>query len=253
MPNRTLKESIRTSKNVNSLSDFQFRLWINLITYVDDYGRGRADADIVKSFVLPRRKGVTETQVANALNELANAGMIGLYDVDGESFLYFPNWKKHYNPRAEKSKFPDPPENGSASICKHLQTSASNCLQVQADAPDTDTDTDTDTVTDTVTVKTPYNPPSGDVFVRFADGNAELLASLRDFSAMRKKNKSPLTDRAKQMLLSKLKKLSDDPVVQAKILDQSTYHGWKDVYELKEVEHESNRGVPSLGEIGIVL
>ena len=249
MPNRTLKESIRTSKAVNGLSDFQFRLWINLITYVDDYGRGRADADIVKSFVLPRRKGVTETQVANALNELANAGMIVLYDVDGESFLYFPNWKKHYNPRAEKSKFPDPPENGSANICKHLQTSANICMQVQTDAPDTDTDT----VTDTVTVKPPYNPPSGDVFVRFADGNAELLASLRDFSAMRKKNKSPLTDRAKQMLLSKLKKLSDDPAVQAKILDQSTYHGWKDVYELKEVDHGADREIPAEDRFGLIV
>ena len=61
MPNRIIKESIRISKNVNSMSDFQFRLWIYLITYVDDYGRGSADAEILKGFLFPRRKRVTET------------------------------------------------------------------------------------------------------------------------------------------------------------------------------------------------
>ena len=40
MPNRLIKDSIRFSEKVNSLSDFQFRLWVSLITYVDDYGRG---------------------------------------------------------------------------------------------------------------------------------------------------------------------------------------------------------------------
>ena len=35
---RVIKESIRTSKKVNALSDFEFRLWIYLITYADDFG-----------------------------------------------------------------------------------------------------------------------------------------------------------------------------------------------------------------------
>ncbi|MBQ7825187.1 MAG: hypothetical protein IJ337_02390 [Clostridia bacterium] len=48
MPNRVIKESIRTSKGVNSLSAFQFRLWVYLITYVDDYGRGSADPELLK-------------------------------------------------------------------------------------------------------------------------------------------------------------------------------------------------------------
>ena len=56
---RMLKASIRTSKTVNSLSDFQFRLWAYLITYVDDFGRGSADPEILKGLVFPRRKSVT--------------------------------------------------------------------------------------------------------------------------------------------------------------------------------------------------
>ena len=63
MPNRIIKESIRTSKTVNAMTDFQFRLWAYLITYVDDYGRGSADPEILKGFVFTRRKGVSEATI----------------------------------------------------------------------------------------------------------------------------------------------------------------------------------------------
>lgn len=108
MPNRILKESIRTSKKVNGLSDFQFRVWAYLITYVDDYGRGSADPELLNGICFPRRKGITEAQLKKALADLANTGMIHLYDVDGEPFFCFPNWDKHQQVRAKKSKFPAP-------------------------------------------------------------------------------------------------------------------------------------------------
>lgn len=105
---RMLKETIRTSKTVNALSDFQFRVWAYLITYVDDYGRGSADPELLKGLVFPRRKGVTEKQIKDALTVLANTGMITLYQVDGESYLYFPKWEQHQRIRNKMSKFPAP-------------------------------------------------------------------------------------------------------------------------------------------------
>lgn len=112
MPNRLIKESIRISKKVNNLTDFQFRLWIYLITYVDDYGRGSADPEILRGVVFTRRKGITEDQISQGLYTLANNGMINLYEVDGESYFCFPNWEKHQQVRAKKSKFPAPDSNG---------------------------------------------------------------------------------------------------------------------------------------------
>lgn len=109
MPNRIIKETIRTSKNVNALTDFQFRVWLYLITYADDFGRGSADAELLKGFVFPRRKGITEGQIQKALDDLANIGMISLYEVDGESYFCFPNWGKHQRIQARKEKFPAPP------------------------------------------------------------------------------------------------------------------------------------------------
>ena len=32
MGNRIIKETIRTSKSINALNDFQFRLWVYLLT-----------------------------------------------------------------------------------------------------------------------------------------------------------------------------------------------------------------------------
>ena len=110
MPNRIIKESIRTSKKINNLNDFQFRLWLYLITYVDDYGRGSADPELVKSFVFPRRKRISESDIEKALAELAGMGCILLYEVDGESYFYFPNWGEHQRIQTKKSKFPEPPE-----------------------------------------------------------------------------------------------------------------------------------------------
>ena len=108
MPNRIIKDSIRTSKSVNTMTDFQFRLWAYLLTYVDDYGRGSADPEILKGFVFPRRKGVTEATIEKALQDLANIGSILLYDVDGESYFCFPNWADHQRIQTKKSKYPSP-------------------------------------------------------------------------------------------------------------------------------------------------
>ena len=108
MPNRIIKDSIRTSKSVNTMTDFQFRLWAYLLTYVDDYGRGSADPELLKGFVFPRRKGVTEATIEKSLQELANIGSILLYDVDGESYFCFPNWADHQRIQTKKSRFPSP-------------------------------------------------------------------------------------------------------------------------------------------------
>lgn len=122
MPNRLIKESIRTSKSIAALSDFEFRVWVYLITYVDDYGRGSADPELLKGLVFPRKKGLTEGQISKALEGLANTGIIKVYNVDGESYFCFPNWDKHQQIRAKKSRFPAPD-----SIGNHLISSDIKC------------------------------------------------------------------------------------------------------------------------------
>ena len=128
MPNRLLKETIRTSKKVNNLSDFLFRIWVYLVTYVDDYGRGSADPEILKGFVFPRKKGITEQQIEEALCSLANSGMITLYEADGEPYFYFPNWEKHQQIRAKKSRFPAPESRPQARDINGYQMISDDCI-----------------------------------------------------------------------------------------------------------------------------
>ena len=123
MPNRIIKESVRSSKKVSELSDFGFRVWVYLITYADDYGRGSADAELLCGLLFPRRRNVTEAQMRKAISELCTNGLITLYEADGETYFCFPNWDAHQTIRAKKSKFPAPVDN--------LQADASRCKQMQ--------------------------------------------------------------------------------------------------------------------------
>ena len=91
MPNRIIKESIHVSEKVNRLTDFQFRLWVNLITYVDDYGRGDARPAVIKGTCFPLRERLTNKDIEAALHGLADIGCVVLYKVDGKPYLCFPN------------------------------------------------------------------------------------------------------------------------------------------------------------------
>ena len=137
MPNRLIKESFRTSDRINSLTDFQFRLWVSLITYVDDYGRGDARLSVIKGHCFPLRERITIKDIDAALQELAGAGCVGLYEVDGKPYLYFPRWESHQQIRSKKSKYPSPDEGLSTTDVyrNNLISDDINCNQVISNAP----------------------------------------------------------------------------------------------------------------------
>lgn len=84
------------------------------------------------------------------------------------------------------------------------------------------------------------------IFKTFAKGNEDLEQALKDFEDMRKLIKKPMSDRAKKILVSNLEKLSTNPEIQVKILEQSIVHSWQSVYALKEnnVAVAVNNSVP---------
>lgn len=93
--------------------------------------------------------------------------------------------------------------------------------------------------------KTKHNkPPISplDVFAQVEDET--LRKALYDFAAMRKAIKKPLTERAKELLLGKLRELAQDTDEQVKILDQSIMHNWQGVFALKGDE---DRGQSATG------
>lgn len=217
MPNRVIKESIRTSKKVNALSDFEFRLWLYLITYADDFGRGSADPELLKGLVFPRRKGITEKQIQTALDGLANTGMVILYEVDDEPFFYFPNWGKHQRVQTKKSRFPGP----------ELAASPSSTVNHGESPPESNT-------IQSNTNPNPNTNPNTKKGAERAD-RTPLEIALDDFAKHRKAMKKPLTDKARELTIKELEKLAPgDEAMQIAIINQSIQRGWQGVFELKE-------------------
>ena len=227
MPNRILKDSIITSKKVGGLSDFHFRLWAYLIVYADDYGRAPADPELLKGQVFTRRKGVTETQIREGLSALANAGMIEIYDVDGESYLYFPNWQNHQRIQAKRAKYPNPPsstvshrESPSSTVSHRESPLESNTIQSNPIQYESESKSE--------------SKYKEDPFAALAGDDMELLEALNAYADMRKRIKKPLTARSKGVICKKLTEFRREQWVQ--IVDQATEKCWLGFYPLEQVK-----------------
>lgn len=113
---------------------------------------------------------------------------------------------------------------------------ANACASITSNAKNAKTNTETkaNTKTNTKTKNIPPKSPQGDAFGVLAGDDKALLDALTAFAAMRKQIKAPMTDRAKSMMAKRLTELSGgNHAAMIAILDQSTVHCWKDVYELK--------------------
>ena len=89
MPNRIIKDSIRTSDTISQLSWFEEVCWYRLIVSCDDYGRMDARPAILKATMFPLNENVSAKSVTAAMNKLANIGLIIYYKVDGETALIY--------------------------------------------------------------------------------------------------------------------------------------------------------------------
>ena len=111
---------------------------------------------------------------------------------------------------------------------EHLQASAASASKCPQDKDNKTIDKDKDKSA---------RARDADAFAAFAAGDGDLLAVLKDFEKMRRSIRKPMTDRAKQLLVTKLK--NEFPPEQWKsVLEQSIVKCWQDVYPLKEREQQ---------------
>ena len=129
MPNRTLKDSICTSENLDSLSPLAECMFFRLIVNCDDFGRFEARPAVLKGKLYPL-KDYNYDQIMSWLQELCNADLLFLYESDGKPYLQMKKWSKHQRQRAKYSKYPSPDDGA----CQHLTAGDSTCQQVPADA-----------------------------------------------------------------------------------------------------------------------
>jgi hypothetical protein len=110
MPNRILKESICTSDTISNLSWFEEIMFYRLIVSADDFGRYDARLPILKGRMFPLDADVTVDELEEGLERLEEVGLIRIYHVDDQPYLQILSWADHQNIRAQKAKFPAPPD-----------------------------------------------------------------------------------------------------------------------------------------------
>lgn len=95
------------------------RTFVRLWPHLDDDGRAIDDALLLKADLYPIHTHVTEEHVERDLRELAAAGLIIRYEVNGERFLTAKpdRWVEWQKPRHRyPSKFPGPTDDGARPV-----------------------------------------------------------------------------------------------------------------------------------------
>lgn len=111
---RMLQRKITKNRQINELSSDTCRLaYTWMIPFIDKEGRTHGDPAIVKATVFPRRDDVTTAEMAAYIQEWHDAGLVVIYQSNGDQYLYFlgfdasqPGLRKDREPDSE---LPAPP------------------------------------------------------------------------------------------------------------------------------------------------
>ena len=110
---RMLSRDISLDEKVNALSDDTARLLFTwLIPHLDCEGRMFGEAKVIKAIVAPRLNW-SAGRVDKYLKEMEKLALITRYSLNGNSYLFAPNFEKHQTglrkDRESQSKIPPPP------------------------------------------------------------------------------------------------------------------------------------------------
>jgi len=96
MPDRILKESIRTSESINKLTAFEETVFYRLIVSVNKYGYIDARARIINRTLFPL-KDIRDCQIEDALQKLFSAGLARKVrnNKDGKLYVGLTNWDRY--------------------------------------------------------------------------------------------------------------------------------------------------------------
>ena len=118
-----------------------------------------------------------------------------------------------------------------AQACTSNANDANACTSILSNAKNANTNTKTNTKT-----KAKANTKAKrDIYAAFAADDVALFEALAEFDKMRITIKKPMTDKARERICKNLTNLAgEDKALMVKILEQSTFHCWQDVYALKQ-------------------
>lgn len=102
---RMVDPAMFTSESVAALPVQTRWTWVGLLCYLDDTGRGKDNAALIKASVWPLDDNYTARKVTTDVDRLVSGGQLCRYTCCGGSFLHAPRWmewQKISHPTATK-------------------------------------------------------------------------------------------------------------------------------------------------------
>ena len=158
MPNRIIKESIKTSDNIDRLTWFEEVVFYRLLTTVDDFGCYDGRVIVLKNELFPTKETVTKKQVEDAITKLESVGLLVRYTENNLPYIYLPTWDSHQRVRNKHRKYPMPTDdNRLTANCGQVSASCqseSNPIQSESNPNPNIYSTEADEVIDYLNMKT---------------------------------------------------------------------------------------------------
>lgn len=108
MPNRIIKESIKSSPEIDKLSWFEEVVFNRLIVTVDDYGCFDGRVIVLKNALFPTKDNVTKKAIEDAIRKLERVKLLECYEADGKPYIHLTTWEEHQRIRNKHRKYPIP-------------------------------------------------------------------------------------------------------------------------------------------------
>lgn len=109
---RTVKPEFWTDEKVVTVSRDARLLFIGIWNFVDDFGRVEFSPFRLKMQIFP----ADSVEVSPLLQELEEASLIQIYEIENKRYLNVPNFRKHQTTKSDaKEKHPRPPKSAEPS------------------------------------------------------------------------------------------------------------------------------------------
>jgi len=207
---RMLDPSFWRDEKIGQCSFMERLLFEGLWTFAEDTGVGRASPFLLKADIFPYDT-LREADIEKSLAKIASLGLILLYETGNQKYYHVVNFNKHQTiNRPTPATLPLPLHDHSVSSVGALTTEEKRKEEKIREVK--------------LSIREENSAPLSD-----------FEKAINDFKDHRKSQKSPMTQKAVELMLQKLQQMAgDDDAKKVEIINQSIERGWKGVFDIKD-------------------
>lgn len=110
MGKRLLHENICTSDKIDLLSAEEERLYVRLLTHLDDYGNFPADPKMIRTTCFPLKKKWNNPTIKFWLDRIVKVELASYYEVEGQKYVHFTRFENFQTLKYRNARYPLHPD-----------------------------------------------------------------------------------------------------------------------------------------------